>query len=161
MIVVNVWGRHRESVCSAGKAELRVLLVGGTRLLLESKATSHAGLWGSLLKSLVKLAVAARTDGASVKESEKDGLMLQLEEEDVINSSREFDSSYSKLAFASIPSPDPTANVVSAEGYFCSALAAFCRSHAGMYLGAIQTSLDAKEAVALQQMLADNNVGLV
>lgn len=157
MIVLNVLAPNRENCCSADKMDVRQLLIGGTRLLLQSAVTTKPEVWSSLLKTVVVLADVAQTGGGSTLLSE--GFLPM--DDDEVEGGRDFDSTYSKLAYASVPADDPSVSIVSPQGFFATSLSQFCAAHPGQYVPVIQAALDSKEAVVLQKLLVENNVGLV
>ena len=156
MIIVNVWEPNRENCSSADKTEIRQMLIGGTRLLLQSAVATKPNVWVSLLGTLIVLADVAQSNGQSSLVSD-DFLLPDAEE----LGAKEFDSTYSRLAYAHIPSIDSTAAIPSAPAYFVTSLSQFCAAAPGQYLGVIQQSLSPEVATVLQKLLTDNNARLV
>jgi exportin-2 (importin alpha re-exporter) len=154
MIILQVWSVNRANCVSADKVEVKQMIVGGTRLLCETSVAQNPETFSSLLKSILALL------GAGV---EKGGAGADFSEEflDEEADAREFDSTYSKLAYAQVADVDPTAEIPSVAGYFGSALGALARSAApGQYTSLIASALDEGEKVVLQGALAQAGVSL-
>jgi hypothetical protein len=155
MIVLNVWSFNRIQCASdSDPIAIKHMIIGATRLLLESPIVGKIDVWKSLFKSIIALVFAKNTIENSEVANEK--ILLDDEEDN-----KGFDNAYSKLAFANISTKDPSSNIVSAENYFANALSSFCNAHPGQYLMAIQSELDANEAAAFQGLLQKNNIGLI
>jgi len=155
MITLNIWEPNRDNCAAADKTEIRQMLIGGTHLLLQSALVTKQSVWGSLLNTLVALAEAASGGGTNLA---SDDFFLADDEE---VGGKEFDSTYSRLAYAQIPTADSTAAIASAPAYFLTMLSQFCAASPGQNINAIQASIDPKFSNALQKLLADNNIRLI
>lgn len=156
MITLNIWEPNRENCAAADKTEVRQMLIGGTHLLLQSAVVTKPNVWGSLLNTLVFLANAAQSSGSANLVS--DDFFLADDEE---MGGKEFDSTYSRLAYAHIPTVDSTAAISSAPGYFLSMLSQFCAASPGQNVNMVQASIDPNFSNALQKLLADSNIRLI
>ena len=125
------------------------MTVGAARLLCETPLGQDPEAFAALLRSAVALLQGDRASGSGG--GGHDELESFLDEE---ADAREFDSTYSKLAFALVEDVDATKDIPSAPAYFAVALAGLSRSRPGQYLSLVQASLDAAEAQALQEVLA-------
>ena len=156
MITLNIWEPNRENCAAADKTEVRQMLIGGTHLLFQSAVATKQNVWASLLNTLVFLSNAAQSNGSANLVS--DDFFLADDEE---VGGKEFDSAYSRLAYAHIPSVESTAAISSAPGYFLSMLSQFCASSPGQNVNAVQASIDPNFSNALQKLLADSNIRLI
>jgi hypothetical protein len=158
MVVLNVWSQNRVSCAAMDVLDVKHMIIGGTRLLLETPIALKPDVFASLLKSVLFLVGGFEDDKSGARSGRgEDLLLLEESEED----GREFDSTYSRLAFAFVPTVDPAAAVPSASSFFVTSLAGFCSAHAGQYFAAIQNALDEREASLLQDLLMKSNLRLV
>jgi exportin-2 (importin alpha re-exporter) len=146
MVVMQVWSFNRASCASAEALEVKQMVVGGTKVLCETAIANDPDAFCSLLKSVLALLA-----GAGAKNTEEIESFLDEDPD-----SREFDSTYSKLAYAQVVDVDPTASIPSGPVFFVTSLAALTRSRPGSYGPAIRNALDEKEAQALQALLAQS-----
>lgn len=127
------------------------MTVGATRLLCESPLGQDPEAFAALLKS----AVALLQGGGGAGRGGHEELENFLDEE---ADAREFDSTYSKLAFALVEDVDATKDIPSAPAYLAAALAGLSRARPGQYRPLLQVSLDAAEAQVLQEVLTKAGV---
>lgn len=149
MLVLNIWSVNRDKLAAADEVEVKQTIVGATRLLTESPfLLQKPDVWGSLLKSTVALLGATSHSRTNTAED------LLLGEEGT-GESTEFDSAYSKLAYATIPVVDCCAEVdtAAAPAYFAKSFVAFSRSAGAQIMSGIPQFLDASEVAALQQLM--------
>jgi len=139
--------------------EVKQMTVGAARLLCETPLGQDPEAFAALLRSAVALLQGDRASGSGGGGGGggHDELESFLDEE---ADAREFDSTYSKLAFALVEDVDATKDIPSAPAYFAVALAGLSRSRPGQYLSLVQASLDAAEAQALQEVLAKAGVAI-
>jgi hypothetical protein len=76
-----------------------------------------------------------------------------IEEFDEEGDPREFDSAYSKLAYAVVVDVNPTEDIPSGPQYFATSLCALSRSRPRSYGPLVQSTLDDKEGIVLQSLL--------
>lgn len=149
MIVMNVWPQNRASLVTRNDDKKHVL-VGGTKLLLESRVVENVEVWMSLVKSLI-----------AVFSTHKDLPKLEMPMDEDSLDGKEFDSTYSKLSFSGITYVDAVcANEMSGQEYFSKSLAAFTHKKPGTYGALIQSSLDENEKNALHAILHQYNVSI-
>eukprot|EP01038_Epipyxis_sp_PR26KG_P004977 gene4977-6960_t len=155
MIVLNIWSVNRSQLASSDSAEVKQMIVGATRLLIESNSLSNE-VWISLLQSILSLIEA---EGNNSKGSIAHILdeVIDLDEDE----NRDFDNAYSKLAHAGITYADPTSNIPSGGAYFATSLSSFCAARPGQYISLIQANLAPNEKEILQTILQSNGVGIV
>lgn len=151
MVVLRIWEPNRDSLSTAlTTLEVKHMVLGGTKLLLESPACQSPEVFPSLLKSLVTLLDPSRVLKIKVGDD-------FLEDEN----SREFDTAYCKLAHAALTMADPVdLQVPSTAVYFAKSLASFCEARHGQYMAVIQNCLTTEEATVLQSMLQQAGVRL-
>lgn len=156
MIIQGVWSHNNQACCSMDKLELKQLIVGATKFFLDTPINQDPRSWTAVLSYTLAL-----VDAESGHKVLDDDIHFVDEEAEA----REFDSTYSKLAYATIPDAGVTPEIAQASSYFISSLAKFCAARPGQYLSAIQMQLsDAKkanEAKTLQQLVEANGVTLV
>lgn len=151
MLVCNVWSANRANCAGSDRLEIKQMIIGGCRLLTDSPINQKPEVWGSLFKSVLALVDAGADKGAAGGDHE----------DDIGDEGRDFDSAYSKLAYASVVAADPSESVTqSPAAYFATTVAQFTRSNPGKYTPTIQAVLDQREAAALQALLQQNGVGL-
>lgn len=153
MIVLKIWEPNRDGCAALAPLEVKHMVVGGTKLLLECPVCQSPDVFAYLLKSIVTLLDTSKT-GKGMSAAAED-FLLEGDE------SKEFDSAYSKLVYASVPSVDPIEQQApSTHAFFAHKLSAFCAAHAGQYLSVIQNGLDSREAELLQGVLQQHNARL-
>lgn len=148
MIVLNVWSVNREQCAGLDGIEVKQLVVGSTRLLLESTTVlQKQDLWSSLLKTIF---VMANKNAGSSSTTE----LPHVDFEGTALEAMEFDSTYSKLAYATLPTIDGCADVSDGTIFFGSKLAAFLQTpDGGKYASLIPQALEPTEVVALETLL--------
>lgn len=146
MLVMNIWPMNVENLAGADDLEVKQTVVGATRLLTEAPLlTQKPEVWISLLRSTFPLMGSGGSNA---------GDQLHLGDEEAGGDGMEFDSAYSKLAYATIPPVDPCADVdTSAIGaYFGQRMNAFLKTSPNMSAGIAQ-ALSAEEQRELQKLL--------
>ena len=142
MVISQIWSINRDSCATADPLEVKEMVIGGVRILCETKVSQDSTVFGSLLKSLVVLL----DDSVGGTHEDTEGL-----DEEANN--REFDSAYSKLAYATVTDVDPTVDIPSGPAYFAQTLSAFSRTRPGFVGQIVRTALDEKEVLVLQSLL--------
>lgn len=140
MLVMNIWGENREN-WNLSEVEIKQTLVGGSKLLCESTVASTPDVWQSLFASLYTLSTQQPT-----KKPE-----LTFDDEQAED--RAFDSSYSKLSFAFVPSADPCADVPSGQVFFFSQVSKLSQSRPGQYSGLINAGLSPEAGAEFRAVL--------
>ena len=154
-LIIEVWSPNSAVCASNEKTEVRHVIIGGTNILCHSNVKQNLVTWGSLLKSIITLLDA---DGNRVGLDLDDNNSWGLDEE---AADREFDNTYSKLAYAQVPDPDLTADISSAPNYLASSLGELCRQLPGHYPNVVQQSLDHQQLQVLQGICQQNGVNLM
>ena len=145
MLVQNIWSVNAEKLSTGDDQEVKQTIVGSTRLLTESAhLQSKPEAWSSLLRSTAILVGKVVSVGTNTGPSADD--LLNGDDENA-GESLEFDSAYSKLAYATIPGVDVCAEVDSkaAPAFFAKQLVA--------KVGAIPQGLDARQVEMIQKLL--------
>ena len=152
-LVTKVWAQHGGHCAGGERAEVGRMLVGATKLLTATDAANQADVWGAALKFALALMSAARQQEALLSRD-----LLVADEDAAAAEAREFDSTYSRLAYAQFPDlAEGVAggvDVASAPQFFASSLEALCRSRPGQYGPVLAQVLDAAEADVLKSALA-------
>ena len=157
-LITNVWTPNRELCCQLELSEIQYMIVGGTKLLIDTAMTTdptQIQLWCVILKNVLPLLEAKGMQHIELDES----AFLTEEAED-----REFDTKYSKLIYAHIPEHTPTTvstEVNQAKLYFSTSLSTLCHTAPGRFLAVIQQSLGPEEVNILQRVIQQYNVTLV
>ena len=154
-LIIDVWGPNSVQCATNDKTEIRHLIIGGTNILCHTNVKQNPVAWGSLLKSIV---ILLESDVNKVGLDLDDNNSWGLDEE---AADREFDSSYSKLAYAQVPDPDLTADISSAPNYLAKALSELCRQAPGHFPSIVQQSLEHQQLQVLQGLCQQNGVSIV
>jgi exportin-2 (importin alpha re-exporter) len=151
-LITEVWSHNSAACVSSDKVDIKHIIIGGTKILCQSNVKQNSIAWGSLIKSIVTLLdVDFNKVGLDLDDNNSWGL-------DDEAADREFDSAYSKLAYAQISDPDGTLHINSASGYFTSSLGELCKQHPGNFIGIIQQSLEHHQLQLLQGLCQQNGV---
>jgi hypothetical protein len=76
----------------------------------------------------------------SAHKTEEEAQAFVVEEDHA--EAREFDSAYSRLAYAQFPDAELSVEMAAAPQYFATSLEALCRAHPGMYSGVVAQALE-------------------
>jgi hypothetical protein len=147
MIIMNIWSPNTANCAASTPTEKKDILIGGTKLLLESKVASNPEVWKSLLSSLIPLT------------SEKQDLSFTFDEDEQ-EEIKGFDTTYSKLSYATIYTSDVNGEIPSATQFFITSLSQFTRNHPGQY-SSLVSQLKPEQQTELQGLLQKYNVGLM
>eukprot|EP01041_Mallomonas_annulata_P009929 gene9929-20647_t len=150
MLITKIWTPVSENSANIDTSMIKHMVIGCTKLLCDSPISQNPQLWGPLLKLTISI-----IDGNQDKSDEKDT------NEDDKEDSREFDSTYSRLAYAQVPEPEPTQEMIQMTSVFVNSLATLCKSNPGAYSGLIQSVLDERGRMTLQTLLTQAGVTLV
>ena len=154
MIILSIWSVNRETCAAADAADRKQIVVGAAKLLTETSTVAQKPeVWGSLLKTI--MAVVQQDTGATGPGGLTGAAGSDLADlEGTVLEAAEFDSTYSKLAYATLPDIDPCASIPSAGAFFAGKLKVFLQQPAGAQLSAvIGQALAPQEATALHAML--------
>lgn len=145
-IIVSIWSQNKDN-CASNKDDINHILIGGTKLLVDTPVSQSPEVWISLFKSLLPLL----SDNKKFPE-------FDLKVDDEVEG-KEFDSTYSKLSHAKITYKD-LASDQSALKVFAVELSQLTHKSPGAYSSLIFASLDESEKTVLQNVLQQNGVGL-
>lgn len=145
-LITKVWGPNGPNCAGGEKAEVRHMVVGATKMLCTTDVSTQPDLWGVGLKFLLCLLSQAGGGG-------EDETYVDEEAE-----AREFDSTYSRLAYAQFPDSDLTAEMAAAPAFFATSLDGLCRARPGTYGPLLGSLLDGTEREVLQTVLAQAGV---
>jgi hypothetical protein len=131
------------------------LLCGFSKLLFETSLIQDLQILSSLLK-MITLILTNKSSSKAVSIIDDENFLQ--DENDLTN--REFDSTYSKLAYAQMNEPTALPMVVNAEQYFLQNLMTFCQSH-GNFVTQLQSIVGTDDFMILQQLAHQNGFKLV
>ena len=154
-LIMNIWSVNSDKLAAADDMEVVQSIVGATRLLTEAPVVyGRPEVWGSLLRST--WVMLDKSSGSGGDGKAEDLLLGGGDEEGALGGEQfEFDSAYSKLAYATIPSVDPCAdiNITAAPGYFAKGFSAFVQTKGAQYMQLVPECLGVNNAAALQSLL--------
>jgi exportin-2 (importin alpha re-exporter) len=163
-ICVSVWGRLSTIIGSGlgpgekDKIESCHIIKGLSKMLTETNSiTTQPNAWIALLSATTSLVSTLGIGNISVTPSASTSESIFVEESEV----KEFDSAYSKLIYASIPSEALTAEDNNAPMAFIVALTSMCSSKPGTYSAAIESSCTQESKDILHQLCAAAGVTIV
>lgn len=151
MIITKVWTVNSSACSGCDRSEVKRMVVGATKLLTDTPIRQQPDVWKCLLKFIVVLLSSSSSGGA---ETDGDGIDEEAE-------AREFDSTYSRLAYAHVPEPALSPEMVTAPAFFATSLATLSSSMPGQYTPLVQAALSPEEASQLTAILQHSGVGLV
>jgi hypothetical protein len=156
MIIRDIWATNLEVILAGDQIELIQIILGGIQLLVNSPIQDNSEPFLELFKILLQL-VNSTTTKKKGKGTEE---VLSFEDD---SEAREFDSTYSKLAYAQIIEYlDPMTEWEMSEirKTFMERLSELCQRHPGRYLGVFQSALDPEHQQMLQELLQETGVNL-
>ena len=151
-LITDVWSHNSTACVSNDKADIKHIIIGGTKILCQSNVKQQYIAWGSLLKSIVILLdIDFSKVGLDLDDYNSWGL-----DDDAAD--REFDSAYSKLAYGQISDPDGTVDINSASEYFTSSIGELFKQLPGKFPRIIQQALEHHQLQLLQGLCQQNGV---
>jgi exportin-2 (importin alpha re-exporter) len=152
MIIQQIWLPNAEGFAEAESIVVAQLLMGGTRLLCETPIAEDSDTWGALATCLLTLVASNPSCRGNLSE------FSLLDEE---NEAREFDSTYSKLAFAHIDDKSEIEKVdfATARLNFAKSVSSLSEQLPGRY-GAVVGTLSESCQEAMAQVLQEAGVSL-
>jgi exportin-2 (importin alpha re-exporter) len=153
MVIQQIWLPNSQAFCDAEAIVVAQLIVGGTRLLCETPIAENSGDWAALATCLVTLVGSNPSSRGNLSE-------FSLMDEE--NEAREFDSTYSKLAFAHVDDKSEIEKVdfKTARLGFATAVGALSAQFPNRYGGVVSSALDEARQSALQEVLQEAGVTL-
>ncbi len=148
MLVLNIWSENRDN-WNFSEVEVKQTLVGASKLLCETPVAANPEVWKSLFASLYILSAQPPTKKVE----------FSLDEEQAED--RAFDSTYSKLSFAYVPSMDPCADVPSGQVFFVIQVAKLSAARPGQYGPLIGTVLSPETAAEFRGVVQRNGLTIV
>ena len=146
-LVADVWSKV--SATGMDTLQLRRLITGCTKLLCETKLILSPRHVGAMLRIIVSIIeVDEGADSAGWKTALSEGVLAAVAEEEEV--SRDFDSTYSRLAYANIPDPEMSPQEAQAALYFARTISVASTRVPGLFLPAIQGSLDERQQEILK-----------
>jgi exportin-2 (importin alpha re-exporter) len=152
-LITQVWSPNNSLCASSDLLEVNHMIVGGTNLLCNTPVNTHPELWGSLLVNIMTL-----IDVEGVEDDGLDDILLLGDEE---AEEREFDSTYSRLAFAVVPDAELQNEVESPYSLFCTTLSTLCKGSPGSYAPVVQGVLTPRLVQILQQKMQESGQTIV
>lgn len=160
MIVLNIWVPNRVACLSSGDEEVKQMIVGITRLLVENVpvVVQKPEVWCSLLQTVWVLLDQTSSSSSSTS---NDNLFQGGDDDDeaaVVGGGGgvEFDSAYSKLAYATIPSIDPCVDINSGIVFFTQRFAQFIQNN-NQFVTLISQALEPQAVLNFQALLAKHS----
>ncbi len=148
--------------CTCSGMELRRMIVGGTRILIDSSAiASNLEIWGKLAKMLVSIIMASEKKPISAGSTVGVSVLSMIEGSEDAVESREFDSTYSRLVNATMPTTEPTREMQLGGNFFIAALSNFCQLRPGTHLSVLQNSLDEEQGRYMETLLQSQGLQLI
>jgi hypothetical protein len=157
MIITDIWSPQVDYLSQIDSLELNQLIYGGLEFLINSPITLDSNTWIELFKILLHL-----LNSSSSSSLRKNGGLEALFDDD--SESREFDSTYSKLAYAQIIETIPSAlegNISEVRTAFAVKLSQFCKSSPGKYSNLLRSQLPSEEQAILQELLVETGAEIV
>ena len=140
-LVTKVWANNGANCAGGEKVEIAHMLVGATKLLCTTDVSNQPDVWGANLKFILAIMSAHRQETQEVF----------IEDEHA--EAREFDSTYSRLAYAQFPDTELTGEMIAAPIFFATTLDSLCRSRPGQYGPLLSQFLDSAEMEILKRVL--------
>lgn len=138
--------------------ELKEIIIGWSSLMNESPINEQPPIWGELLKILLHL--VNPSDGSTRRHGSASLDLSLLEDDDTL--AMEFDSTYSKLAFAQVAEPyHESQTIVGNDVLFAQQLGKLCASRPGRYVPLLTSILSEAQVGQLQTILQTAGVALV
>lgn len=156
MIIGDIWGPIVDYISQGDSLEFNQTVVGGLEFLFHSPITTNSNAWIELFKILLHL--------VSTSSSSKKGGVDTTHLFDDDSESREFDSTYSKLAFAQIIeiiNPILEGSITDIRNKFGTTLSEFCQASPGKYSNLLRNQLSSEEQNLLQELLVETGTKIV
>lgn len=152
MIIQQIWAPNAEGFADAEAVVVAQLIMGGSRLLCETPIAESSSDWSCLATCVLELVGSNPSSRGNLTE------FSLLDEE---SEAREFDSTYSKLAFAHIDDKNELEKMDfgTARSQFAQAVGALSARHPGRY-GGVVGSLSEECQRAMTNVLQDAGVSL-
>lgn len=154
MILAQVWIPHLASEIPAGRMDIKIMVLGLTKLLCDIPAlVSNADgqqIWGRLLSSTLRILASQNAQQTTINEDEYEVEIT-------------YDAAYSRLQFAARATHDPFPEVTDPSVVFVQQLYNVCTSQPGKISSIIRTSLqsDPKLMAGLEVMFQNAGLQLV
>lgn len=152
MIIQQIWMPNAEGFADAEAVVVAQLITGGTKLLCETPIAEDSATWAALASCLLALVGSNPTSRGNLTE------FSLLDEE---SEAREFDSTYSRLAFAHVEDKNEIEKVdfATARLEFAKSVAKLSIQFPGRYGGVVGT-LSASNQEAMMNVLQQAGVSL-
>lgn len=158
LIVTKILAPNIATITCGAKPKLNCIVVGLSKLLCDSNVLQNVPTWSELCQAIVAILV---------KSSESSGIELKstfvesfLEGEENAEA-REFDNTFSKLAYAHVPPPISSLEAAQPGLYFITSLSALCAKSPGQFSGILGSCLDAEGGACLQSLLTQSGLSIV
>jgi exportin-2 (importin alpha re-exporter) len=158
MLVTQVIAANAAQCAGMDKSSLARLVAGGSILLTETPVADNPLAWVSLLGSVLlwvssHLALAGISAGGAAAQA-REALLVESEMEDEEAAAKDFDSTYSKLAYVQIPEPAIGVENANAASTFVGKLTQlFASRSVNVYGDATKQSLAPASRKTLQEVL--------
>jgi hypothetical protein len=159
MIIADIWAPQVDYLSQIESLELNQMVFGGLELLVNSPVTANPNTWVDLFKILLHL---LNTNSATSAVGKNAIDLTHLFDDD--SESREFDSTYSKLAYAQIIETVPSVlegSSVEVRAAFALKVSQFCKSSPGKYSNILRNQLPNEEQAILQEIIVETGCEIV
>jgi hypothetical protein len=158
MVITDIWAPTTEVISHADSIEFNQIILGGLQFLVDTPISNDSRTWMELFKILLHL--LASSSSSSARKPSID--ITHLLEDD--SESREFDSTYSKLAYAQIiemtdPILEGGADQMRAK--FAEKLSQLCKGSPGKYSNLMRSQLSSEQQQMLQEIIAETGCEIV
>ena len=154
LIITKIVEPNVISISSSTKAKTSRIVVGLSKLLCDSVVSQNPATWTVLCQSIVGFLMQAESAPTV------NGIERTFLDDEEHAEAREFDSTYSKLAYASIPDIALSPDAAQPSLYFVSSLSALCQRSPGQYSTIVSACLDDQGKAYLQSLLQQGNLTL-
>jgi hypothetical protein len=161
MIITDIWAPTADVISHADSVEFNQIILGGLQFLVDSPVSDDSRTWIELFKILLHLLSESSASSTSARKPSID--ITQLLDDDT--ESREFDSTYSKLAYAQIIEVlDPVLEGGGPDqmrAKFGEKLSQLCKGSPGKYSNLLRSQLSSEQQQMLQEIIAETGCQIV
>lgn len=157
MVITDIWAPTTEIISHADPLEFNQIILGGLQFLGDTPISNDSRTWMELFKILLHLLASS---SSSARKPSLD--LTHLLDDD--SESREFDSTYSKLAYAQIIEmidPILEGGPEQMRAKFGEKLSQLCKASPGKYSNLMRSQLSNEQQQMLQEIIAETGCEIV
>lgn len=157
MVITDIWAPTTEIISHADSLEFNQIILGGLQFLGDTPISNDSRTWMELFKILLHLLASS---SSSARKPSLD--LTHLLDDD--SESREFDSTYSKLAYAQIIEmidPILEGGPEQMRAKFGEKLSQLCKASPGKYSNLMRSQLSNEQQQMLQEIIAETGCEIV